>query len=837
VVKHSYWKRSDYQLPVRLSGLHGFNVYLFTATCDIRYTHTLKFTDQIQSAMLFAMGSLPKAPRLETRKALLLVDLQNDFLQEDGKLFVKNAKEFLPKLPSLVTKFREKGEVFWVQTEFQETRNTICPDLQSYLIVLEEFLDAAKSSAANTCYEGDQPEHDPKHSTKSCGEDDPEAFLAQRSKTDWPRCCLPNTFGFDVPKTIASVIHQKRDSRIMKTDYSAFQTKSLLPTLRMKLITQLYLCGSLSNISVYATALDAVRHGLAVTIIEDCVGYRSAKCHEEAMRQMADSMGANGIDYQELMDDLHGNLGDVVTTSTFNSTIGTRQIGRDDSPETYTMRVKIKRWMDDLNEGRPVEGDGCGSEGNDGFKAGSAKRRSLNRNTGLSASSARRPESRPPSANASQKRSSDKVDSEELVPRPSPNAKANRIRMRRPRVTTDVASQDSASQPSATATMDKAASQEPPVIQPSPSSVAAIEADSDPDGSASLQVEMSSLVDKAKSIGRTLRGAKYSRESSSSTPFKVLGPGDFIGERDSRIIYDFLPAEKNVDDAFARLSNDTESCEVRWQEMYHRSGKVPRLVAVQGATIADGSIPIYRHPADESPPLLPFSPTVQSIREEVEKTVGHPVNHVLIQLYRGGEDNISEHSDKTLDIVRGSFIVNVSLGARRTMTLRMKKSASVTPALDQPRRTSAPTSSPHSPTDVKRTAQRIPLPHNSLFILGQDTNQIWLHAIRADKRLASEKSAEELAFNEERISLTFRQIGTFINPKDETIWGQGATSKSVEVARVVLKGQDAEKEGERLIRAFSQENHQSHDFDWVAQYGAGFDVVNFTTKEDAVNTG
>jgi nicotinamidase-related amidase/alkylated DNA repair dioxygenase AlkB len=788
--------------------------------------------------MLFAMGSLPKAPRLETRKALLLIDLQNDFLQEDGKLYVKNTKEFLPKLPSLVTKFREKGEVFWVQTEFRETRSTICPDLQSYLIVLDEFLDTTKSSPANTFHEGDQPEQDPKHSAKGCGEDDPEAFLAHRSKGDWARCCLPETFGCDIPKTIASVIHQKRDSRIMKTDYSAFQTKSLLPTLRMKFITKLYLCGSLSNISVYATALDAVRHGLEVTIIEDCVGYRSAKCHEEAMRQMADSMGANGIDYQELMDDLHGNLGDVVTASTFNSTIGIRQTGRDDSPETYTMRVKIKRWMDDLNEGRPLEGDGCGSEGNDASKAGSAKRRSLNRNTGLSASSPRRSETRLSSANAPQKRSGDKVDSEESVLRPSPNAKASRIRMRRPRATADVANHESASQSPATATMNQAAaSEQPPINQPPPSSVAVIEADSDPDVSGSFQGEMSSLVDKAKSIGRTLRGAKHSREFSDSTTSKALGPGDFVGERDSRIIYDFLPAEKNVDDAFARLRNDKESCEVRWQEMYHRSGKVPRLVAVQGATMADGSIPIYRHPADESPPLLPISPTVQSIREQVEKTVGHPVNHVLIQLYRGGEDSISEHSDKTLDITRGSFIVNVSLGARRTMTLRMKKAASVNPALDQPRRAPAPASSPHSQTDGKRTAQRIPLPHNSLFILGQDTNQNWLHAIRADKRLLSEKTAEELAFNGERISLTFRQIGTFINPKEETIWGQGATSKSAEGARVILKGQDAEKEGERLIRAFSQENHQSHDFNWATQYGDGFDVVNFTTKEDASSTG
>lgn len=64
---------------------------------------------------------------------------------------------------------------------------------------------------------------------------------------------------------------------------------------------------------------------------------------------------------------------------------------------------------------------------------------------------------------------------------------------------------------------------------------------------------------------------------------------------------------------------------------------MPRLVAVEGEVAEDGryvyarsfaglrldalpySFPVYRHPADESPPLAPFSPTVAIIREHVEK--------------------------------------------------------------------------------------------------------------------------------------------------------------------------------------------------------------------------
>lgn len=784
--------------------------------------------------MLFPVGSLPNVPQLETRKALLLIDLQNDFLQEDGKLFVRNAREFLLKLPSLVATFREKGEIFWVHSEFHETRPTICPDTESYVIVLEDFVDTTKNSEATTSYGAGQAEHNSKHAIQGCGRDDPEAFLAQRFEAEWPRCCLPDTLGCATPETVALIIDHKADTTILKTDYSAFQTGSLLPTLRMRLITQLYLCGSLSNISVFATALDAVKHGLEVTIIEDCVGYRNAKCHEEAMRQMADTMGANGTDYQELIDDLHGNLGDIVTASTFKSSIGTQQIDGDSNPENYTMRVKIKRWMDDVNDGKQIDCDHCGPERIEGFRAGSAKRRSLSNRAELSASNTPgKQQNRPSPLPAMQKRSNDEIDNEEpakLMSHSAVDAKTSRIRVRRSRMTSEnEAANDQSASP---ATPDEAAIRTTcSKDTTTPSSVGIIEADSDPDRS--LLDEMSSLVDKAKAFGRTLRRDKYTRQSSS----KVLGPGNFIGERDSRIIYDFLPTIDDSNDAFAKLRSDGDSCEVCWQEMHHRTGKVPRLVAVQGEVRPDGSIPIYRHPADESPPLSPFSPTVQSIREEVEKAVCHPVNHVLMQLYRSGEDNISEHSDKTLDIVRGSFIVNVSLGAMRTMTLRTKKSASATEEVDQPRRTSALASSPHPHVDVKRTAQRVPLPHNSLFVLGQDTNQIWLHAVRADKRPVSEKTPEELAFKEERISLTFRHIGTFVNPNDGTIWGQGATSKSLEGAKAILKEQEAEKEGEKLIRAFGQENHQSYEFDWQAQYGAGFDVVNFATKGDGRRTG
>lgn len=294
-----------------------------------------------------------------------------------------------------------------------------------------------------------------------------------------------------------------------------------------------------------------------------------------------------------------------------------------------------------------------------------------------------------------------------------------------------------------------------------------------------------------------------------------LGPDDSIGESDCRIIHDVLSSGE-ADNSFTELKHN-----IAWRKMYHRTGEVPRLVAVQGTVSPTGAVPIYRHPADESPPLLPFDRTVDWLRKHCEKLVGHSLNHVLIQFYRNGEDNISEHSDKTLDIARGSNIVNLSLGAMRTMTLRTKK-----PSTSDDTGESTKNATP-------RTTHRVRLPHNSLFVLGEHTNANWLHSVKADKRPDFEKNEEELDFNGERISLTFRLIGTFVDSKQQIIWGQGATCKEVAGAKRILQGKRAEEVGEQMIIGFGKENHlNGSEFDWQEVYGPGFDVVNFKIGAD-----
>lgn len=328
--------------------------------------------------------------------------------------------------------------------------------------------------------------------------------------------------------------------------------------------------------------------------------------------------------------------------------------------------------------------------------------------------------------------------------------------------------------------------------------------------------------------------------ATSTTPKPLIGPP--LCEGDTTLTQNFLPPTL-IDGLFEQLCE-----EVHFKRMRHQGSEVPRFVAVQGIIDPDGTQPVYRHPSDESLALEAFTPAVQLIRAHVERAVGHPMNHVLIQCYRNSNDYISEHSDKTLDISRWSYIANVSIGAMRTMVFRTKRGdKKATGTVDLVQGTGRPTTpleaidkAATEPVDilkdlqpVKRQTTRCPMPHNSLIKMGLMTNEKWLHGIKPDKRPQSEKTAAELAWNGMRISLTFRYIATFLSPSpapdlsssssEPLIWGQGAVSKTREHARPVLNGQIPEAIA--MLRAFGRENN-SPDFDWEASYGGGFDVLH-----------
>lgn len=666
-------------------------------------------------------------PQLTTRQAFIGVDFQNDFTASDGALPVTEPPDYVQRAAALASAFRERGDVVWVKSRFDHTRSL---DAEQIIVT-----DAAPtrpprpSGGARISRRRGPPIAEA--SIEPAGPPDPEAFLSH----DEPSCleASPPSACELAPEINDSM--QKTDLTLTKSHYSAFKDTQLLHILRAKMVMEVFICGSLTNVGVYATAMDAAGHGLSITVVEDCCGYRSEERQRRAVSSLIEFTGCEVASSQEVLETIGSDKTKSKPKASEKSTgaqpakssagHGTRV---NNSPDIVRPMTGLR-----LVSGSPVPAGGSAASGAVARAPGEAESRSKPREaTGTISNLAGAPESN----------------------------LAGDDKKRDPKFESRALGQNSLQELTAS-----------PSDLP-PEDIATPDQPSDSDGE--------------------------------------LPPQKGLCEGDTDIIEDLLP-EESAGDIFEKLRD-----EIRWQRMSHQGGEVPRLVAVQGEVADDGSIPVYRHPSDESPPLLPFSPTVLAIKTVTEKHLGHPLNHVLIQYYRSGKDYISEHSDKTLDIVKDSYIANVSLGAERTMVLRTKR-------LDKD--PSLPANYP--PEDLKRRVQRARLPHNSLCRMGLRTNMKWLHSIRQDKRAEREKTTAELAFSGGRISLTFRHIGTFLDRHETIIWGQGAKRKTRKEANPIINGTGPE--AIEMLKAFGAENHSS-SFDWDARYGKGFDVLHMSNS-------
>ena len=768
-------------------------------------------------------------PFVLTRQALLLLDLQNDFISADGLLPMENPPDFLERTLKLIPEFRACGNIIWIRSIFEASRpvNQTYGDSESVITDRElptQFQAHSRSKKRSKASQKPTEQHEKTAKVNDEGlgsvsnflavDEDEEDSMDETFLTVEPgrksQKVLAMSPGTNFAPTAMMGIDGERDLVFQKTWYSAFKDGSLVQTLRAKFVTEIYICGALTNISVFATAMDAARHGYAITIVEDCLGYRSKARHDEALRRLTEFTGCDIVSSAELIDHLRQKSKRHEPTPRRNLRPQVRKeqnTGLEDTMANLTLRPDVIRATgpDANSTGPPVTVAVPETAGSSESQLPELPNES--------------PESNPPPQPSEvdgrkRERVKTKIKTRrrhsKSVPKdisssgePGASLLLGRNHISPTSTTLQATSQALGNFPKSSLTdLDSVGTSPPSIIPLAPRSANAIG-----DGGNAEVVETESP--------NPLMSRNVTEKMLPSNDNHDMEKDAMVAAKPSRLCEgDTTVIEGLLDDELANGIFEKVRDEVRWQKMSHQGGDVPRLVSVQGEVGEDGSIPIYRHPADESPPLLPFSATVSRIREQVEKKLGHPVNHALIQFYRDGTDYISEHSDKTLDIVPKTFIANVSLGAQRTMVFRTKK----------PLKSDT---SPDPESSQPRQACRAPLPHNSMCKMGLVTNMRWLHGIRQDKRLASEKSVEELAYNGGRISLTFRLIGTFIDKDQKTIWGQGAIAKTRRDARAVINGDLVEFE--KMIRAFGQENHSS-EFDWKATYGEGFDVLHLSNS-------
>jgi len=159
--------------------------------------------------------------------------------------------------------------------------------------------------------------------------------------------------------------------------------------------------------------------------------------------------------------------------------------------------------------------------------------------------------------------------------------------------------------------------------------------------------------------------------------------------------------------------------EVTWAAreivLYGKRIMQPRLVGWAGEVA-------YRYSGQTLEPRA-FTDTVRALTDRVNAFAGTRFNHVLLNRYRDGRDNMGMHADDEPELGPDPVVATLSLGATRRMTLV-----------------------PRRPRDGERRA--LELPAGSLLIMRGACQRRFRHGIPREPRVT-----------DERVSLTFRQIG------------------------------------------------------------------------------
>lgn len=110
---------------------------------------------------------------------------------------------------------------------------------------------------------------------------------------------------------------------------------------------------------------------------------------------------------------------------------------------------------------------------------------------------------------------------------------------------------------------------------------------------------------------------------------------------------------------------------------------------------------------------------VSDLKDMIESKTGAKFNGVLMNKYRDGNDTINWHSDSEKQLGEKPTIASLNLGAERIFKFKLKED--------------------------KKIKNEFLLEHGSLFIMKDDCQEKWLHSIRRDSSVKTE-----------RLNLTFR---------------------------------------------------------------------------------
>lgn len=204
----------------------------------------------------------------------------------------------------------------------------------------------------------------------------------------------------------------------------------------------------------------------------------------------------------------------------------------------------------------------------------------------------------------------------------------------------------------------------------------------------------------------------------------------FVEECRLRFIQNYIATEVRTQ----LLSSLLESFhfEQRAISLFGRQVLQPRLIAW------GGELP-YSYSGDTlAPRKLP--PAAASLLEQVNHTLreespGAPhFNHVLLNLYRDGNDSMGAHADDERELGPTPTIASLSLGTERKFCLRLKKKFAVREAQQER-------------AEHKRSSLDLQLTSGSLLLMLPPTQKYFLHSVPQQKKNDGP-----------RLNLTFRAL-------------------------------------------------------------------------------
>jgi alkylated DNA repair dioxygenase AlkB len=121
-------------------------------------------------------------------------------------------------------------------------------------------------------------------------------------------------------------------------------------------------------------------------------------------------------------------------------------------------------------------------------------------------------------------------------------------------------------------------------------------------------------------------------------------------------------------------------------------------------------------------PELPFTPTLELVKQKIEATAGIHFTSVLVNLYRDGKDGVGWHRDHDRELGPKPIVASVTFGETRPFEIRHKFRK-----------------------ELEKI--RIPLDHGSFLLMGGTMQHFWEHQIPKTAKMIKP-----------RINLTFRIV-------------------------------------------------------------------------------